>query len=201
MIFIDNKYTTTYYNIIERAQSRTKSLDCYTEKHHIIPKSLDGGNDKCNLVVVTAKEHYILHCLLIKMVAGNQKAKMVYALHAMQFFHQDKRYTSKMFEYYRPLWNEAKSKSQTGNKNHFYGKTHSSYAKKVMSDKAKLRTHTSETKEKIGRINLGKKHSNESIIKQRKIWAGRDNTVTCPHCKKTGAEPPMKRWHFDNCKK
>lgn len=24
--------------------------------------------------------------------------------------------------------------------------------------------------------------------------------VTCPYCKKTGGEPSMKRWHFDNCK-
>ena len=24
-------------------------------------------------------------------------------------------------------------------------------------------------------------------------------TITCPHCNKSGGEPQMKRWHFDNC--
>lgn len=32
-----------YYNLlIERARNRT--LDCYVEKHHIIPKCMDGNN-------------------------------------------------------------------------------------------------------------------------------------------------------------
>jgi hypothetical protein len=22
----------------------------------------------------------------------------------------------------------------------------------------------------------------------------------CPHCNKSGGEPQMKQWHFDNCK-
>lgn len=26
------------------------------------------------------------------------------------------------------------------------------------------------------------------------------NNVICPHCKKEGSGPSMKRWHFDNCK-
>jgi hypothetical protein len=63
--------------IIERAKSRV--FLGYTEKHHIIPKSLGGSNEENNLVNLTAKEHYICHLLLIKMTEGKARTKMRYA--------------------------------------------------------------------------------------------------------------------------
>jgi hypothetical protein len=68
MLFIDNKYTHTYYKIIERSKSRI--IPYYTEKHHIIPKSLGGSNKKDNLALLTAREHFICHLLLTKMTSG-----------------------------------------------------------------------------------------------------------------------------------
>lgn len=39
-MFLNNKYTEWYYNIIEN--SKKKNKDGYLEKHYIIPKSLNG---------------------------------------------------------------------------------------------------------------------------------------------------------------
>ena len=69
MIFIDNKYTKWYYNIINNAFARTNNTT-YTESHHIIPKSLGGSNNPDNLINLTAKEHYICHRLLPRMLVG-----------------------------------------------------------------------------------------------------------------------------------
>ena len=91
MIFIDNKYTRIYYDIIDRAKSRTLSENIYTEKHHIIPQSfyksrsktgwLDGDyNSKKNLAILTAREHFICHMLLVKMTTGIGHFKMANAL-------------------------------------------------------------------------------------------------------------------------
>jgi hypothetical protein len=80
MIFIENKYTVIYYKIIERSKNR--NLEGYTEKHHIIPKSLGGTNDKTNLAILTAKEHYICHILLTKMTFGENKIKMLHAVNS-----------------------------------------------------------------------------------------------------------------------
>jgi hypothetical protein len=77
MIFIDNKYTSVYYKIIENSKNRKISV--YTEKHHIIPKSLGGTNNSSNLVKLTAREHYICHILLTKMTEGADKVKMIHA--------------------------------------------------------------------------------------------------------------------------
>jgi len=79
-MYLQNKYTAWYYNIINYAKSRTLLPDVYTEKHHIIPKSLGGDNSKDNLVKLTAKEHFICHLLLPKMVEINVQKKMIFAL-------------------------------------------------------------------------------------------------------------------------
>ena len=81
MTFIQNKYTKTYYKIIEHAKLRI--INGYTEKHHIIPKSIGGSDDKSNLVSLTAKEHFICHRLLPKMTHGDAKRKMIFAAWAM----------------------------------------------------------------------------------------------------------------------
>ena len=41
-MYLQNKYTTWYYKIINKAKNRT--IAGYTEKHHIIPRSLGGKN-------------------------------------------------------------------------------------------------------------------------------------------------------------
>jgi hypothetical protein len=78
MLFINNKYTRTYYRIIDRAKSRV--ISGYTENHHIIPKSLGGTNSKANLVALTAREHFVCHLLLTKMTTGENKRKMSLAV-------------------------------------------------------------------------------------------------------------------------
>lgn len=65
-MFLSNKYTKIYYQLINRARCRT--VEGYREKHHIIPKCIGGTNDKSNLVSLTAREHFICHLLLVRMV-------------------------------------------------------------------------------------------------------------------------------------
>ena len=76
-MFIKNKYKIWHDNIIANAQSRV--LDCYKEKHHILPRCLGGNNKKENLVELTAKEHFIVHMLLCKFTKGITQEKMIYA--------------------------------------------------------------------------------------------------------------------------
>ena len=77
-MYLQNKYTCWYYYIIDRARSRL--INGYTEKHHIIPKSLGGSNSKDNLVALTAREHFICHLLLTRMTQGQNKKKMILAV-------------------------------------------------------------------------------------------------------------------------
>lgn len=74
-------YRKIYAAIIENAKTKNRITDEYTERHHIIPRSLGGLNDDENIVRLTAREHFIAHRLLAKMFPTDKKAKakMVYA--------------------------------------------------------------------------------------------------------------------------
>ena len=80
-MFLDNKYTKTYYKIINQAveRSRLKQRNDGFQTHHIIPRSFGGTDDPSNLVVLTYKEHRVCHRLLIEMVNGANRYKMMYA--------------------------------------------------------------------------------------------------------------------------
>ena len=69
-------YQKTYNLLINKAINRTL-IDGYFEVHHIVPKSLGGSNDKSNLVKLTAREHFIAHCLLARIYGGSQWASVV----------------------------------------------------------------------------------------------------------------------------
>ena len=75
-MFLDNKYYKWYKELISK---QNRSLECYTERHHIIPKSMGGKDTNENLVVLTAREHYISHLLLTKCVEKKYRGKMLHA--------------------------------------------------------------------------------------------------------------------------
>ena len=61
-MFKNNKYKSWHDAIINKALNR--KIKGYLEKHHILPRSLGGSDNKDNLVELTAKEHFIVHMLL-----------------------------------------------------------------------------------------------------------------------------------------
>ncbi len=118
MNFLQNKYTKTYFNIIDIAKQR-KTIG-YTETHHIIPVALNGSNDKSNLVDLTAREHFICHLLLTKMIKSKTQEwySMVGAIIMMQvssLSHQ--RYTARIYESLKTAYGELQSLRQTGENN------------------------------------------------------------------------------------
>ena len=77
-----NKYQQWYDDLMDRAGRRLIPA-CHTERHHIVPKSLGGPDDDCNLVTLTYREHFIAHWLLTKFKVGGELRKMQRALFAM----------------------------------------------------------------------------------------------------------------------
>jgi len=75
-------YQKIYNSLIDLAKSRNwtrKNSGCYVERHHIVPRSLGGTNNKENLVFLTAREHFVAHWLLFKFKVGEDKSKMARA--------------------------------------------------------------------------------------------------------------------------
>jgi hypothetical protein len=89
-MFLLNKYHTWYHQIIENAllnnrikHKRSNVNYKYYEKHHILPKAMNGNDTNNNLVLLTAREHFICHKLLTKMTVGPAYHKMCNALLCM----------------------------------------------------------------------------------------------------------------------
>jgi hypothetical protein len=80
-------YIKIYEKIIGNAEHqnrvKVKGGEIY-ENHHIIPKSVGGLNNKGNLVLLTPKEHYICHRLLVEIYKNTPFSnKMYYAMWCM----------------------------------------------------------------------------------------------------------------------
>ena len=126
-------YKAIYYKIIENAKKETENGNRhvgYYEKHHILPKSLGGTNNKENLVKLTAREHFLCHWLLVKMYDKGtiERNKMLCAFWRMQSVNNiHKRYiNSRAYEKLRIEFANAVSKmtsiSQSGKRNSQFGK-------------------------------------------------------------------------------
>lgn len=139
-------YKRIYDQIIDRAKSRV--LEGYKEKHHIIPKSEGGKNSKDNLVNLSAREHFICHWLLHRMDTTIRSRAVSFWLMARNTGSSKQNRThivsSRAYEEAR----KAFSESMKGENSPLYGTSISE-----------------DIKEKIRKTLTGFKHSDETKIK------------------------------------
>lgn len=133
--FKNNEQTKEYLDIIRSPHSGKG------EKHHILPASIWPEYAVCdwNLVNLSYKNHYRVHCLLPDMLDGEARASMLYAWNMMSGRHADCIDPAESYERFRlelneiireanagRVWTEdqidARRKMMTGSGNHQYGK-------------------------------------------------------------------------------
>lgn len=137
-------YIKLYNSIIVNAKFRERP-DCYCEKHHIVPKCLGGTNEESNLVILTAREHFIVHHLLYKIYPNNNK--IFFALSAMNMV---KRWNNSSVQRYKPKLT-SKQYEQLRQKRSI-----------LISKWSKGRIVSEKTKKKMSKIHAGKHLSNEA---------------------------------------
>jgi len=201
-MYLQNKYTRCYYNIVNRAKAR--STVGYFERHHIIPKSLGGSDNASNLVELTSREHFICHWLLTKMLPNSPEQKKLYhafSALAMVSSNQQRTITSKQYQ----ILSKASKIALKGN-THNKGKVRTSEAnekqRQTMLEKYKEQSyvHAGKTYEEIyGTEASARKDKLKGPRGPRKNPPGPQQLVVCHHCGKTGGVSNMKRYHFDNC--
>lgn len=159
-MFLENKYYKWYTSLVENARTREVPVG-YIEKHHCVPKSLGGGNNKENLVKLTAREHFVAHRLLTKFTEGKDQNNMVMAIHRMIHGHKKKYYkiNSRLYEKIREAAIKIVSSYHIGNKYNL-GKKRSV-----------------ESRERMRQSQLGKKQSIETINKRIEKNKGKKRTL------------------------
>jgi hypothetical protein len=219
-MYLHNKYTTWYNSIIQRAKLR--SLIGYKERHHIIPKSLGGSNLKENLVDLTAREHFICHWLLTKMVVGPNKEKMIYAAWTMANLENksQQRYklTGRVYESLKQEYSKIKSvRLKTHNpmnnpevrKRHQEainkrGKTlgNTGHKRGPISDKLRdvLRQRTIEQMTPERKEQIRQQQLNRTLEQKEKYAFVHSKRISCIHCRRLCNPGSFARYHGSNCK-
>lgn len=173
-MFKTSKYTKWYFNIIENAKFRNNIG--YTENHHIIPKSLSGSNKKENMIKLTAREHYIVHLLLMKMcIKKDHTRKMVAAyvyMSKVRNKHTKERYNSNLYEYHKKIRATFLSETMKGSGNPMFGKTHNNETRNLISNARKgVNTNTEESRNKKRENWLNNNPNYNPISNQKRIDA------------------------------
>lgn len=160
------KYIKIYNQLIEKRKINIPIG--YTEKHHIIPRCLNGSNDKENIVKLTAREHFVAHLLLAKIHGG-----ILWA--AINRMCNSSVHNSRDYSWIRQQF----AKSVTGAGNPRWNAV-----------------VTSETRRKIGNGNRGKTCSSETKIKISKAlklyrdkYGGRTYSNRLKSSKSRGGKP------------
>lgn len=178
-------YQKIYNQIVERGKLRT-NIEGYSEKHHIVPRCMGGTDEKSNLTLLTAREHFICHWLLVRIYPTNHKL-----VHAFWFMcnvkgrGQEERYSPSSRTYQeskilrtvvghslesrnkmsgKPRTEETKRRISIKNT----GRVVSQETRDKMSSIRKGRLVSEEFKKKIGDLHRGSKRSEETKQKMRK---------------------------------
>lgn len=184
-MFIDNKYTRIYYSIIDRAKNR-EYVSKYTERHHIIPRCLGGSDTSQNLVKLTAKEHFLAHLLLIKMVGVEHKRKMAYAV--ICFKRKNPRHSGrdvtngKSYDRVRSLLSILPVSVETSKRISLAltGKKRPEHVSAAISKAHKGKEVSAESRQKMRAAKLGKKLSEET--RYRMSQAKKGKVFSDEHC-------------------
>lgn len=182
-------YQKIYQDLISRAQNanRVKNYIEYYEVHHIIPRTL-GGTGKLhewrthpNLVLLTAKEHFIAHLLLVQMYPKNsyEYNKM---LHALSFFlaagknHRRYKITSRTYE--RLKLEIAELKKGVSRSEETKQKIRETKKQNPWQPTKEFRKQCSERNKGSKNAMYGKTHSVEAREKISKARKGKPNPTT-----------------------
>lgn len=191
-------YKRIYDSIIENAKNQIR--EGYLEKHHIVPKSVGGSDDKSNLVLLTAREHYLCHWLLAKHT-NDKRMWLAFSMMCVSSNKHQRITNGRMFEQSKI----ARTFAMSGENNPMFGK------------KSFCKQHSEETKEKIRLSKLGKKRtpfsrkpaSDDTKDKISKSKTGIPSKLKgvpmkkreCPYCHQMiSIGGNYTRWHGDNCK-
>ena len=116
-------YERIYFSIINNR--RYSPVEGYTERHHILPRSIGGADTPDNLVGLSAREHFVCHLLLTKMYKGTEHYRSMLGAFMMMLRcksgYQHRHVTSRRFSKLREEFSKMCSQRVSGSNNPSFG--------------------------------------------------------------------------------
>lgn len=125
-------YQRIYDQFIEdRRKKENEVKEDYYEKHHIVPRSLGGTNQKKNIICLTPEDHIRAHVMLAK-IHGGKMWSAVFSI-VGNITRQNRIPTRKCMKFHA-LSRKKHAETMKGKGNPFYGKKHSKKTIDKVSD-------------------------------------------------------------------
>jgi Mn-dependent DtxR family transcriptional regulator len=180
-----------FINNILETRGRFACGEEYHERHHIVPRCMDGGDEEENLIDLFAREHYIAHKLLAEENPDNEKLVYAWGMMAFAKSENQNRYelSSEEYEKIKISLSDVRKEKYSGEQNPMYGvrrygpdnPNYGNYWSEEQKQRAsQIKQNISqETREKMSRsmkdrmkdpknqYMLGKHHTEESKEKMR----------------------------------
>lgn len=140
---------------LRQAMRRKKGEGEYYESHHIIPKSMGGSNDSDNLVLLTAREHYIAHWMLYRIHRSREMAAAFFCI-TFQNDHHERMFSSRKHAIARESMSKVPYPKGWSHTEETKAKLRE-HGKKHVGDKNNRWgiPHTEESRRKIGDAQIG----------------------------------------------
>jgi len=178
---VNNLYLTRYNKLINYYKNTI--IDGFYEKHHVIPKCLNGTNEKDNLVLLPTRVHFIAHALLHKAYPEEPKLAQAFGMMvASNKYHKGRKYNSKLYEMSkmarsnamkgipRPEWVKEKLRVPKLNKENYKkpkSKEHKQNISKSLMGKSKTQEHIINL---IESQRIFQKNRTQEMLKKKNIY-------------------------------
>lgn len=198
-----------YWQRYKRFIASRQMTDGYVERHHIYPRSLfpQKANDPDNIVLLTAREHFIAHWMLHKAFGGKMSQAFMYmkAGDEQRYWNLNSRSYGLLRESFsqamslvkkgKPLTEETKRKMSAVRVGIALSEAH----RQAIGAGNTGRVVLDETRQRISEAKRGKPMPPFSAEHRAKLSVPKAKTK-CYCCGKEVAVNMVNRWHNDNCK-
>lgn len=175
-------YRRIYSEFITDRKAKPKPQG-YTERHHIVPRSLGGGDEPDNLIDLTAEDHFFAHLLLAKAYGGRQWAALIIMLKPARqvgIVSRGKRVRRIVAIARQRNAEFQKGKSRPGVSAALKGRKFSAETRQKISAAATGRRDTTETRAEKSRASTGRVFSAERNAKVAASKIGEQNPAKRP---------------------
>lgn len=202
-------YQKIHDSIIERAKLRNHDktkLDFITEIHHIIPKCMNGLDIEENTVLLTPKEHYVIHHLLIKIFPNEQGLLFASNMLRRLSINESSWARTRMVEYLknREFTKETRAKMSVSAKGKILKQSTKDKIRAFQKGRKKLSTEAlneyAKNRPKEHNDNIAKANKDPAKIQAQKDKIKNLKRIRCPHCEKDIIYYAFPKYHGDKCK-
>lgn len=149
-------YKKIYENLISKAKSRILDGE-YTEKHHIIPLCIGGLDNSENLAVLTAREHYVAHKLLVKIYPNSKPLNLTLFMffstrkikYSSRDYNKNKELFSQNMKINNPMFNKNIVAKKVKNTPNFIKFFQTPLGKEISSKRMRSENHPMKNKESV----------------------------------------------------